>query len=229
MKGKYAILLSIMILSLLFSSTAVLAGGIVKVNFYFIDSGSCFVICGDLSNPSWQGVGTGSLMLYGKADGEYYEQPGTTWKGYMLKNLAAGGCLLLRWTEVDNSKRWVLVTFYSTATSKGVYFYDHVGSTVVGSISWASEKAEDYIRFKGIYYDGKRIQEISGLALLMLWQVSEEGYQVSMNLLSGPQPIQQTNIIVAGWSAIDYKVPGYPEIPEIPAAQVFRWNVEITP
>jgi hypothetical protein len=224
MKGKFAVLLSLMVLSLLFTSTAVLAEGTVKVKFYFIDAGSCLVIRGDVTKPLWQGIGDGALMLSGKADGEYYEQTGTTWKGYMMDNLAAGGCFLLKWTEADNSKHWVAVTLFSTATSKGVYFYDHVGSTVVGSISWASNIPDDYIRFKGIYYDGSKTQEISGIALLMIFQVSEEGYSVSMQLLSGPQPIEKNTMILAVWSNIDVVMPGYPEIP---AAQVFRWNVEI--
>jgi hypothetical protein len=223
-KEKSKILISLMVFSLLFTSTSVLAEETIKIKFYFINVGSCLVLRGPIDDPLWQGIGDGVLTLSGKADGEYYEQSGTTWKGYMMENLAARGSLLLRWTEDDKSKHWVAVTFYSTATSKGVYYYNHVGSTVVGSISWASNIPGDYIRFKGIYYDGTKIQEISGLALLMLWQISEEEYQVSLNLLSGPQPIQQTNIILAGWSTIDYTTPGFPEIP---AAQVFRWNVEI--
>jgi hypothetical protein len=223
-KEKLAVLFSLMALSLLFTSTTALAvEETVKVRFYFIDSGSCLVVRGDTNSPLWQGVGNGALALSGKADGEYYEQPAgeITFKGYMMHNLLVGGSLLLRWTETDNSKHWVTVTFYSTATSLGVYFNDPL---VLGTISMASNKPEDYIRFKGIYYDGARIQVISGLALLMIIQYSEKEYVVAMQLLNGPQPIQINSMILAVWSNIGMTVPGFPEIP---AARVFKWNVEI--
>jgi len=227
MKGKFAVILSLMVLSLLFTSTAVLAEEeTVKIKFYFIESGSCLVTCGDVSDPLWEGVGAGALMLSGKADGEYYEQPadGTIFKGYLMDNLAARGCLLLRWTETDNSKRWVSVTFYSTATSIGVYFNDPV---VLGSISMFSANPNDYIRFKGIYYDGSKIQRISGIAGLMIIQFSEEGYGIVMQLRDDTlSNFWEHSMFRAIWSNVDIVMPGYPQIP---AAQVFMWNVEITP
>ena len=224
-KEKLAVLSSLMVLSLLFTSTTVLAvEEIVKVRFYFIDSGSCLVTSGDVSDPLWEGVGGGALMLSGRADGDYYEQPvdGTIFEGYLMDNLAARGCLLLRWTETDNSKRWVSVTFYSTATSIGVYFNDPV---VLGSISMFSANPNDYIRFKGIYYDGSKIQKISGIAGLMIIQSSEEGYVIVMQLRDDTLPnFWEHSMFRAIWSNVDIVMPGYPQIP---AAQVFMWNVEI--
>jgi len=216
-----------MVFSLLFTSTAVLAEGTVKIRFYFIDTGSCLVTRGDVYHPLWNDTGAGALMLSGKADGEYYEQPvgmppvGVL-KGYMMKNLAVGGCLLLRWTESDNSKRWVSVTFYSTATSIGVYFnYYNDEPIVIGSISMASDKSKDYIRFKGIYYDGQKVQKISGAALLMFGQfVQNSGYIVCIQLLDDTvYPVNMHSMFRAVWSEKD--------IQGFPAAQVFRWNVEI--
>ena len=219
MKGRFAVLLSLMVFSLLFTSTAVLAEETVKVRFYFIESGSCLVTRGDVTNPLWEGVGSGASMLIGKADGEYSEQTldSTIIKGYLMENLAAKGCLLLRWTEADNSKHWVSVTLYSTSTSKGCYFDDPV---VIGSISMASNIPEDYIRFKGIYYDGSRTHQISGIALLMIIQISEEGYLIVVQLIDDNLPNFWTHSMFrAIWLDIG--------TPEIPAAQVFRWNVEI--
>jgi len=218
MKEKIAVLLSLMVLSLFFTSTAVLAEETAKVKFYFIESGSCLVTRGD---ALWEGIGFGASMLIGKADGEYYEQPvdSIVMKGYLMENLAAKGCLLLRWTEADNSKHWVSVTLYSTATSKGCYFNDPV---IIGSISMASNIPEDYIRFKGIYYDGSRTHQISGIALLMIIQISEEGYLIVVQLIDDNLPNFWTHSMFrAIWLDIG--------TPEIPAAQVFRWNVEITP
>jgi len=221
-----------MVLSLLFTSTPVLAEETTKVKFYFIDSGSCLVTSGNVSDPLWEGVGHGTLMLSGRADGEYYEQPVGDppvgyLKGYMMENLAARGGLLLRWTEDDNSKHWVSATFYSTATSIGVYFnYYNNDPIVLGSISMASLNPDDYIRFNGIYFDGSKIQEISGVALLMIIQVSEEGYIVVMQLRDDTLPqFWETSMFRAIWVNMDTVMPGFPEIP---AAQVFMWNVEIT-
>jgi hypothetical protein len=224
--GKIEGIMCLVIFSLLFTSTTVYAvEEAVNIRFRFIDSGSCLVVRGDTGNPLWQGMGDGTLALSGRADGEYYEQPAgdVTLKGYMMDNLAVGGSLLLRWTEADSGKHWVSVTFYSTATSIGVYFNDPV---VLGSISMASNRPEDYIRFKGIYYEGAKKQEISGIALLMIIQYSEEEYVVGMQLLNGPQPIGPNSMILAGWSNIGATVPGFPEIP---AARVFKWDVEIKP
>jgi len=223
-KGKIAVMLSLMILSLLFTSTTVLAvEETVKIKFYFIETGLCLVTRGDVSSALWEGMGDGALMLCGKADGEYVEQPmdSVVLKGYLMDNLAARGALLLRWTETDNSKRWVSVTFYSTATSIGVYCYDPV---VIGSISMASANPNDYIRFKGTYFDGSEIQEITGVALLMIIQFSEEGYVIAMQLRDDTLPnFWEHSMFRAIWSNIDIVMP------EIPAAQVFRWNVEIKP
>ncbi|HJX23992.1 MAG TPA: hypothetical protein VJ574_06305 [Candidatus Bathyarchaeia archaeon] len=218
MRGRLAVLLFLMIFSLLFTSTAVLAQDTVKIKYYFVDSGSCLVMRGDVSSPLWSGVGSGALVLSGKADGEYYEQPAgeITLKGYAMENLVARGCLLLRWTEGDNSKHWVSVTFYSTATSKGFYFNDPF---VLGSISQASGNPDDYIRFKGVYCDGQRIQKISGIALLMIGSFPQMGgLGVGIQLLNGPQPIEEHSMFLGGWSETGTQ--------DTPAAQVFRWNVE---
>ena len=216
--GKIKGIMFLAVFSLLFTSTVASANEIVQIRFRFVNTGSCFVIHGDMTNPLWDGIGDGALTLSGKADGEYYEQPETPLKGYMMDNLAAKGSLLIRWTEDENSRRWVSVTFYSTATSKGVYFDDPV---VLGSISWASGNPNDYIRFKGTYFDGSENQKISGIALFMIIQISEEGYEAGVQLLSGPQPIEQNNMFLAAWLNAGTQ--------EIPPAQVFMWNVEIGP
>ncbi|MCJ7633579.1 hypothetical protein MUP77_14475 [Candidatus Bathyarchaeota archaeon] len=221
----FSLLLASTATSVVFASTAV-SEETVKVKFYFIDSGSCLVTHGDpYTGPPflWQGVGIGALMLSGKADGKYFEQPA---EGYSMENLNVRGCLLLKWTETDNSKHWVSVTFYSTATSKGIYYVDPVSS---GSISMFSANLDDYIRFKGIYYDGSKIQFINGIAALMIIHsiyLSIERYYVVVQLLTGLQPIDPETTIQAAWSNIHVADPGFPEIP---AALVFRWNVEITP
>jgi hypothetical protein len=235
-KEKSKIIILLMVLSLFFTPTATLAALTerpLKIKFYFVELGSCLITRGDVNNPLWNDTGTGSLVVTGKADGEYYEQPvgmppvGVL-KGYMMKNLAVGGGLLLQWTEADNSKRWVAVTFYSTATSIGVYFnhyFDYATQNdepiVIGSISMASDQSKDYIKFKGLYYDGQKIQKISGAALLMFGQfVPNSGYIVCIQLLDDTvYPVNMHSMFRAVWSVTGAQ--------DIPAAQVFRWNVEI--
>lgn len=78
--GKIKGIMFLAVFSLLFTSTVASANEIVQIRFRFVNTGSCFVIHGDMTNPLWDGIGNGALTLSGKADGEYYEQTRDTVK-----------------------------------------------------------------------------------------------------------------------------------------------------
>lgn len=174
----------------------------------------------------WAGTGDGLATANGFADDATETFPISVPGVYISESIRAKGAVSARWTEQDGSKHRLIVEFCSTETSEALFYPGN--NQFVLPIPMYSPP-EKVLRFKGIYQDGSRTEQISGGALFASGIYGPNPWPDRILVLLGVE--QSGTLFLLGWSRVNTLIgfgpPNPPTFIPLSAAKLYQTEVKI--
>jgi len=174
----------------------------------------------------WAGTGDGHAIATGYAADATETFPISIPDVYISESIRATGAVSARWTEQDGSKHSLIVTLYSTETSEALFYPGSNQFVLPIPMYSPPEKA---LRFKGVYQDGSRTEQISGGALFGSGIYGPYPWSDRIFVLLGVE--QSGTLFLLGWSRVNtwigFGPPNPPTFIALSAAKLYQTEVKI--
>jgi len=225
----------VVLLSILSSNAAMLAWGQTEVlDFRYRASamGECLIAYGGVGPGvpyplKWVGTGDGHATASGYATDATETFPIIVPGGgvYISESITANGAVSARWTEQDGSRHSLIVRLYLTETSEALFYPSNNQFVLPIPMYSPPEKA---LRFKGIYQNDSRTEDISGGALFASGIYGAYPWPDRIIILLGVE--QSETLFMLVWSRtntlISFGPPNPPTFIALSAAKLYQTEVK---
>jgi len=232
--NKKAFVLALVALLFILSSNAVTAawGQTEVFDFRYRASavGECVIAYGGVGPGvpyplKWVGTGDGQAMATGFAADATETFPISVPGVYISESITVNGAVSARWTEQDGSKHRLMVKLYLTETSEALFYPSNNQFVLPIPMYSPPEKA---LRFRGVYLNGSRTEDISGGALFASGIYGPNPWPDRIIVLLGVE--QSETLFIFVWSRtntlISFGPPNPPTFIALSAAKLYQTEVK---